>query len=60
MQDKLLGKGIALTIILLFLGMSIVPSTANPLEHTIMLSNKGNTLYVVEVVKVIIPRYRML
>ena len=46
MQNKLLRKGIAISIIILFLGMSIISSTANTIEKTFIPSGKGKTLYV--------------
>jgi len=45
MQKILLRKGIAFTVILLFVGMSI-SSTGSVLEQTSVISSDGNTLYV--------------
>ena len=39
-------KTLVVSIILLFVGVSVVPSTGNTIEHTVMLSSNGNTLYV--------------
>jgi len=46
MQKSLIKKGLVFTIIILFIGMGITPSTGTVLEKTSILSFDGNTLYV--------------
>lgn len=47
MKDKLFRKVSVLGIIVLFIGMSVFPSTAiNKVKKTIIPSCSGNTLYV--------------
>jgi parallel beta-helix repeat protein len=46
MRDCLFKKGLVLAIIILFIGLSVFPSTANPVEKIYMPTSKGNTLYV--------------
>jgi len=46
MRDCLFRKGLVLAIIILFIGMSIFPSTAIDTVKTFMPTNNGNTLYV--------------
>jgi len=46
MQKKLIKKGFVLTIIVLFIGMGITPSTGTVLEKSSIFSFDGNTLYV--------------
>ena len=46
LRDILVGKGLVIGIVILFVGMSVFPSTANPMEKTFIQSSRGKTLYV--------------